>query len=106
MRSALLALSHIRFTTQFDFAVSDIQIYSYEKIHTASLGTASFTDVSTYHHIEPRLKARACAEMSPSHLPKVVCMHRKTSILDLFGLYSTTLTSTNYSTNTDGLHFQ
>ena len=47
-----IALSPIRFNAQFDFAVSDR--YSYEKIHTASLGTAIWTDLSTRH-----LKARA-----------------------------------------------
>ena len=38
VRSVHPALSPIRFTVQFDFAVSDI--YSYEKIHTAALRTA------------------------------------------------------------------
>ena len=46
-----LALSPIRFTAQFDFAVSDR--YSYERIHTASLGTEKWTDLSTRHHIKP-----------------------------------------------------
>ena len=38
VRSAHFALSPFRFTAPFDFAVSDR--YSYEKMHTASLGTA------------------------------------------------------------------
>ena len=37
-RSAHLTLSPMRFSVQFDFVVSDR--LSYEKIHTASLGTA------------------------------------------------------------------
>ena len=62
VRSAHLALSLIRFTAQFDFAVSDR--YSYEKMQTASLGTARWADLSTRHHIRPRLKARAwCGDL-------------------------------------------
>ena len=57
VRSAHLALSLIRFTAQFDFAVSDK--CSYEKIHTASLvrrdGLISALVTTSY----PRLKARA-----------------------------------------------
>ena len=54
VRSAHLALSPIRFTAQFDYAVSDR--YSYEKMHTASLGTARWADLSTSHHIKPSPK--------------------------------------------------
>ena len=54
VRSAHLALSLTCFTAQFDFAVSDR--YSYEKIHSASLGTARWADLSTRHHIKPSPK--------------------------------------------------
>ena len=48
VRSAHLALSPINaLPAQFDFAVS--VKYSYEKIHTASLGTARWADLSTRH---------------------------------------------------------
>ena len=50
VRSAPLALSPINFTAQFDFAVSDR--YSHEKIHTASLGTVTWADLSTRHHMK------------------------------------------------------
>ena len=67
MGSAHLTLSPIHFTAQFDFAVSDK--YLYEKIHTASMGTAEWADLGTRH----RMKACACymvtrAEMSPTPL--------------------------------------
>ena len=52
--SANLALYPIRFTAQFGFAVSDR--YSYETIHTASLETARFADLSARHHIKPSPK--------------------------------------------------
>ena len=41
--SAHLALSSLHFTAQFDFAVTDR--YSYEKMHTALLGTARWADL-------------------------------------------------------------
>ena len=44
--SAHLALSPMSFTAQFDFAVPEI--YSYEKIHTASLATAIWSDLSMW----------------------------------------------------------
>ena len=50
VRSTHLALFPQRFTSQFDFAVS--YRYSYEKIHTASLGTARWADLGTRHHIK------------------------------------------------------
>ena len=50
VRSGHLTLSPIRFTAQFDFAVSDW--YSYKKMHTASLGTARLADLDTRHHIK------------------------------------------------------
>ena len=50
VRSAHLALSRKRFTAQFDFAVSNR--YSYEKMHTGSLGTAGWADLSTGPHIK------------------------------------------------------
>ena len=46
VRSAHLALSPLSFTAQFAFAVSEI--YSYEKIHTASLDTAIWADLSMW----------------------------------------------------------
>ena len=49
VRWAHLALSPIRFIVQFDFAVSDR--HSYEKMHTASLGTARWAHLSTSHPI-------------------------------------------------------
>ena len=48
MRSAHLTLSPKRFNTQFDIAVSNG--YLYDKIHTASLGTAKCADLSTRDH--------------------------------------------------------
>ena len=54
VKSAHLALSVIRFTIQFDFAFSNR--YSYEKIHTVSLGKAKWADLSTRHHIKPSPK--------------------------------------------------
>ena len=54
MRSADLALSPKRLTAQFVFAVSNR--YLYEKIHTASLGTAKLADLSTRHHSKPSPK--------------------------------------------------
>ena len=45
VRSARLALSPKRFTAQFGFAVSNR--YLYEKIHTESLGTPGWADLST-----------------------------------------------------------
>ena len=54
VRSAHLALSPIHFTAQFDFYVSET--YSYEKMHTSSLGTARWADLSTRHHIKPSPK--------------------------------------------------
>ena len=55
----------IHFTAKFDVAVSDK--YSYEKIYTASSGTAIWADLST---------VVTCAEMSPSCLPNdAVCIH-------------------------------
>ena len=62
----------IHFTALFDFAVSDR--YSYEKIHTASLGTDRWVDLNTRHYIKPTSKGSGldvvvtCAEMRPSHL--------------------------------------
>ena len=52
VRSAHLAFSPIRFTAPLHSAVPDI--YSYEKIHvhTASLGTARWADLSTRHQIK------------------------------------------------------
>ena len=47
VRSVHLTLSPIRLADQFDFTASDR--YSYEKIHTASLVTARWTDLSTRH---------------------------------------------------------
>ena len=54
VRSAHLALFLIRFTAQFDFSVSDR--YSYQKIHTASLGMTKWADLSTSHNIKPSPK--------------------------------------------------
>ena len=51
VRSVHLALSQMHFTDQFDFTVSDR--YTYQKIHTASLGTTRWTDLTTRHHIKP-----------------------------------------------------
>ena len=54
VRSAHLALSPKRFTAQFNFAA--LNRYSYEKIHTASLSTARWADLSTRHHTKPSPK--------------------------------------------------
>ena len=73
VRLAYLALTPILFTAQIDFAVR----YSYEKIHTVSLGTARWADLSTLHHIKPspRLDVVTCADMNPSRLPNdAVCI--------------------------------
>ena len=68
VRSAHLALFPIRLADQFDFTVSDR--FSCEKIHTASLGTATWTDLSTCNKIKV-----TCAEMSPYRLPSdAVCI--------------------------------
>ena len=48
VRSAHLALSPKRLIVQLDFAA--LNRYSYMKIHTASLGTARWADLSTRHH--------------------------------------------------------
>ena len=42
-----IALFPLRFTPQFDFAITDR--YSYEKINTASLSTVRWADLSTQH---------------------------------------------------------
>ena len=54
--SAYLALSPIRFTAQFDIAVLDI--YSYEKIHKASLVRRDELISALVTTSSPRLKAR------------------------------------------------
>ena len=51
VRSAHLTPFPKRFTAQFDYSASNR--YLYKKIHTASLGTARWTDLSTRHHIKP-----------------------------------------------------
>ena len=74
VRSVHLAFCPIRFT---DFSVLDR--FSYEKIRTASLGTARWADLSTRHHIKPSptrlgLDVVTSAEISPSRLPNdAVC---------------------------------
>ena len=50
LRSAHIALSPISFNAQFD--IPALNRYSYENIHTASLGTARWADLSTSHHIK------------------------------------------------------
>ena len=57
VRSAHLALSPIRFTAQFDFAVLDR--YLYDKIHTASLVRRDGLISALVTTASSRLKARA-----------------------------------------------
>ena len=65
-RSAHLTLSPKRYTVQFEFVA--LNRYSYEKIHTASY-MARWADLSTRHHIRPRLKARAwCVDLRWAHI--------------------------------------
>ena len=72
VRSAHLALSPMRFTDQLHFTFSDR--YLYEKIHTASSGTARCTDLSTRLWLGLDVVV-TCAEMSPSRLPNdAVCI--------------------------------
>ena len=62
VRSAQLALSAIRFTTQFHFTVSER--YSYEKIHTASLARRDGLISALITTSNPRLKAWAwCGDL-------------------------------------------
>ena len=71
------ALKGLSFTVQLDYAVSDI--YTYKKLHTAWLGTARWTDLSTRHYIKPSPKGVVtCADMSPSRLTNdAVCIYSK-----------------------------
>ena len=65
VRSAHLALSPIRFTAQFDFAVSDIFV---RENAYGIVGTTRWADLSTRHQRSARFASQQCRMHHSKHL--------------------------------------
>ena len=82
LRSAHLALSPKRLTDDQIRGFLPLQIYSYEKIHTASLGTSRWADLCSRHHITDVV---TCSQMSPTRLPNdAVCILYSQSMSSIY----------------------